>query len=583
MNQVGPNRMSKTDDETKRVVLEFDLYELPTAQHRAGLAGMLFLIDWMKAKKLDPGNVPEVEELTATTARVALTEVSTGELFDCLYSARITEARSAKKWPKSTPKREERLEVVDRKTGKIGQSKRYVYDVVQPQGEWIRDAVAADGESPWLKLWRDMVWSIPRGIPLTRAPFAARAAGRHCQEGKKAWEDVRKAAAKRASSQFLTAGISGSLLLSAQAISAENVPFIGRVEQNLLLHFWQVVVMTYVPQTINHDGKRQSAGYVLAVPDVSHLPDFLASFRWVLHGLDSTTRGYRPARALIDVPAQSALEFLRWLSNLAQSKAGREDWMYSVSAIESFHMTKLGNNIKLLAFDRVANRQNLIADYAGIERTFRNPLFRQARLRALLRGAAWYDGMLELFSQWPWYFFVESDDTPKFLPRFGADARRRFEGILEDTRNMKTEDMQDDERLARIVQRLVRTYVDRRAEAKTGKKVRDFPLKNDGGKATREYPHEFREAQKRACSDAFFAMRSRHDQDFVSYFAGSICSVPQALKAEDYEFLTRILMTRPAPSPVGSRPLSWEDVKAIAMIAVSACSFIVQPREKSTT
>ncbi len=129
---------------------------------------------------------------------------------------------------------------------------------------------------------------------------------------------------------------------------------------------------------------------------------------------------------------------------------------------------------------------------------------------------------------------------------------------------------------------MVRKYIEGRAEAKTGMKVREFKRENDGGKSRTVYPREFLEAQQRVCSDAFLAMRSRHDQDFVAYFAGSICSVPQALKAEDYEFLTRVLMTRPGPNPVGSRPLSWEDVKAIAMIAVSACSFVVQPREKST-
>ncbi len=230
---------------------------------------------------------------------------------------------------------------------------------------------------------RDMVWAIPRGIPKTRAPFASRAEQVQPTDGEKTWLELCKAQEKRGASQFVTAPISGATLLSAQAINAENVPFVGRVEHNLLLHFWQVVVMTYVPQTVDNEGKRTAKGYVLAIPDVANLRDFLEAFPELLHGLEPHKRGRRPSQALIDVAAQSTLEFLRGLRDLGQSKAGCESWRYSVSAVESFHMLKLGNNIKLLAFDRVVNRPSLIRDYDRIERTYRNPLFRQMLLRAL--------------------------------------------------------------------------------------------------------------------------------------------------------------------------------------------------------
>ena len=95
------------------------------------------------------------------------------------------------------------------------------------------------------------------------------------------------------------------------------------------------------------------------------------------------------------------------------------------------------------------------------------------------------------------------------------------------------------------------------------------------------YPKEFREAQQRICSDAFLAMRSRHDQDFVEFFAGTICSVEHQLSQANYQFLIRVLMTNSDPNPVGEKRLTWEDVKAIAMIAVSAYSFQVRPRENA--
>ena len=94
------------------------------------------------------------------------------------------------------------------------------------------------------------------------------------------------------------------------------------------------------------------------------------------------------------------------------------------------------------------------------------------------------------------------------------------------------------------------------------------------------YPKEFREAQQRVCSDAFLSMRSRHDQDFVEYFAGSICSVDHQLSHANYQFLVRSPHDQPRPQPGRAEArLCWEDVKAIAMIAVSACSFNVRVRE----
>jgi CRISPR-associated protein Cmx8 len=163
---------------------------------------------------------------------------------------------------------------------------------------------------------------------------------------------------------------------------------------------------------------------------------------------------------------------------------------------------------------------------------------------------------------------------------------------------MKIEEMNDDDRLkllGLIIQRLVNNYVDRRAEKKTGIKIAEFPtaiaknkdgepLKKKNGKDLRlpVYTKEFRQTQQRVCTDAFLGMRSRHDQDFIEFFAGTICSLDPPLTADNLQFLIHVLRTLPDPNPVGEKRLSWEDVKAIAMIAVSARSFQVRPRETET-
>jgi CRISPR-associated protein Cmx8 len=569
--------MSKTGPDQIRVAYQLD--ELPTAQHRAGLAGLLLQIRVMNERREPSSRIPEVAKITPTSAELIFTKESVQGVLDDLYEAIPVEVATPRKWPGSEPLREQIIEQVDRETGKKKSVRQFVYEVIQPQNPSWKLYLDSPEDHPWLKLWRDMVWAVPRGINTTRAPFNQRARKEPCSEGDAVWQVLCADMKLRASGSFKTQEISSALMLSAQAINAELVPFLGRADQNFLLHFWQVVVLTFVPQFVDNDGQYESRGFVLAVPDVSDLVGFLDVFPMILHDdLGRARRGYRPADALIDIPAQANLEFLRHLRSLAASKAKHEQWSASVRAVESFHMLKSGNAIKLLAFERIANRPGLISEYERFNRTYRNPLFRCSFLRSLLRKEPWYSGMLERFAERPWSLFVESEKTPRKIPRFGTDARKKFRAIFEDTRDMAPEEIDATERLSRIIQRLVNKYVEGRAESKTGKKVKDFKKQLINGRERRDYPKEFREAQQRVCSDAFLAMRSRHDQDFVEFFAGTICSVAQYLPPSDYQFLTSVLLTKSDLNPVSGKRLSWEDIKAVAMLAVSACSYVTQPR-----
>lgn len=627
--------------EPDRIPIEFALHDLPTAQHRAGLGGLILQIDSMgeEGNRRDPRLIPIIEEITPTTARISFTRDSMQGVFDDLYSAKLVEIVVSNKWPgESKPKPGEHpLSKKDPKTGEIKQVQGFAYDVVQPQAPCLSRHLDGGFDSPWHDLWRQMVWSIPRGgnNVRSRAPFIDRANERPCGEGTTAWAQAVDQWERKAKSQFPTAPISGALMLGAQAVNAEAVPFSGRVDHNLLLHFWQVVVLTFAPQVVNKkDAKVERVGHVLAIPDVADLRGFRELFPAILQGLPASERGRTPPQARIDLPDQAGLEVLRRIKesekepeagvgaggssgkskkldsrmyrrdrldrsgairDLAASKVAR-GWDGCVQAVESYHMVKLGNNVKLLSLSRLSDRPGLAEDYREIDDNYRNPLFRAALMRALIRDESWLAGMIELFAEYPWPFFIEGDDTPRYLPRFGRDARERFQSLHGSIHDMGIiEEMDEEEKgkhLSLVIQRIVNAYVEWRAEKKTGIKVSGLekvPVKNKRGEPLKKkngetlmlpaYPKEFREAQQRVCADAFLSMRSRHDQDFVGYFAGSICQANHRMSQDNYQFLVGVLMTNPDPNPVGRKRLSWEDIKAIAMIAVSACSFNVRPRD----
>ena len=384
-------------------------------------------------------------------------------------------------------------------------------------------------------------------------------------------------------------------MLGAQAANAESVSFSGRVDQNLLLHFWQLVVLTYVPQVVSKkDAKVERLGYVLAIPDVADLIDFRVEFPEILQDLEAGDSKNTPRNARIDLPAQAGLETLRQLGNrkthqmLAMGKAARE-WGHCVRAVETYHMFKLGNNVKLLSFSRVADRPGLVEDYERVDKNYRSPLFRAGMLRALLEQRSWHWGMVDLFAEYPHHFFLEIEgETPKYLPHFGRDARALFTAHQQEIEGMSSDEMNHDEtvkRLGKIVRNLVNSYVNRKAAKKLGldwDNPEHFRIEEKDGKKRKVAPDptKFEDQQRRVCADAFLQIRSRHDEEFVSFFANSMLSVPHYFdgKARDLPFLSQILMTPPSRDPMAKPAPNRDDIKTLAMLALSAYSFNVRKR-----
>lgn len=322
-----------------------------------------------------------------------------------------------------------------------------------------------------------------------------------------------------------------------------------------------------MPQAIDRDGKRDFKGYVVSIPEVSDLEEFRLVFPRSLAALDPQIRGYRPKAAIVDLPAEGGLEFLRHLALIAKQKAEGGDLKYSVSAIELFHLDKQGNNIKMLAADKVIPRAGLVNDYDGIRGSCRNPFFKSQLIINLLREEDWYEGFMNLFALYPWEFFVRSESTPNTFPLFSFDVRKKFEILADEFANQQeahamaeTPDPKP-QSLEKRIYDMIGAYVRHKTEAKSGIKWSDFKDKKtaDGKLAI---PPQYVEARQKTCADAFLAIRSRRDQDFIEYFTGAICSVPQFLPQDDYVFVSQALL----------EDGGWERIKALSMLAIAAHS-----------
>lgn len=569
--------MSKTKEKVipiTEITITFDLFDLPTAQHKAGLAGLILQIQSMEDRQRNflKDQIPVIVALTPSSARLRFTEISIQGLFDDCYDAAVAEVVVKSKWQGQEPIRTEDVDETD-EHGKVKKVKRFVYEVVQPSGHFLAQHIR-NGTDIWLKLWRDMLWSIPRGNPQSRIPYQQRAARTPCKEGHVAWQDLVKVEQARQKNGFHTTEVAGSLWLGAQATNAEAVPFEGRAEQNLLLHFWPITALIFVPQQIDHEGKGDFSGYVLAIPEVSDVENFVVDYPLMLGELSKETRGYRPAEAVIDLPAQGALAFLEHLARLATRKAAQKQIKYTVGSIEFLHLDKKGNNVKSLAAGRVVPVPDLIDQYVqivgrpGSPPPYRNPFFRRGLMLAMLNHQRWYDPMAAMLAEWPWPFFVRSDQSPQGLPWFWQDAAEKFRVELtkyqEEDSNAMTEpnDLQDP--LPSLVYRLVQNFVRAKTEAKSGFKWNDFKDKKikdeKSGKERVDVPRSYSEAKEKVASSAFLEMRSRREQEFVNHFTAVFGSVRQFLPEDDFQVVAEALLRQP------------DNVKTLTLLALSANS-----------
>lgn len=546
------------------IELCYDLHDLPTAQHKAGLAGLILLIRSLRERKQEP--LPVVLECSSGTARLSFTLASMQTVFDDWFRADRVEIRSKSKW--SGKKEPKRTETVAAKDDEQKLEKVFVYEQILPALGFLT-SYYQDDEGGWTKLWREALWGTLRGIPKARGVYEETVDGRACSVARKQFDLLAKAAEAWEKGGVATDSIASSVFIGAQDVNAERVPFVGAVTDNFLLYFWPLSSLVFAPRAVTIKGELDDAGFVFAIPEISDLGLFLGDFRDSVRSLESRVVGYRPKDSLIDLPDEGGLEYLHSLATGRLGSAHREV-TFSIDGVEVYHIQKRGNNIRMMHRSVIDLEPGLLSDYDEFRRSCLNPFYKGIRIRNLLaRNRDWYEGVLGIFANWPVEFFIwkpGQGGSPHRIPFFGLDVRRKFAAIRETVKqtggNPMSEKDQDDH-LALCVHRMVQAYLWRRTEERSGityDSFKDRKAAGADGKERTEYPPKYVEALEKVALDTFLAMRGRKAQDFVEYFAGTICSVPQFLPETQFLMVSTALLT------------DSERVKTLAMLAVSANS-----------
>jgi CRISPR-associated protein Cmx8 len=525
----------------KTQTLDFNLAELPSAQHRAGLAGLVLMIQelqrwpWFKKRQQEDGALINVKNIDQYGAEIELNQAGLTALFDLAYLAQTEERKSKSKIKNHI--RIDEVETTDKK-GKPKVEKYYVYEVVTPDGAFLEDWDRSE-KQVWIKIWRDMFWSIIKGVPATRNSFISRCdfnlpnGDSFSKDSNSVWNSLKK--------PENTTGQSGAFYLGAMAVNAENVPTQDLVKWQFLLHFWAFVAQVYCPSIIDKDGKRNFNGYVIVVPDVSNLKNFCRKLPTVLRSRSPEALGYRPKESIIDAPEESVLDLLSLIQATMADEIKSQGFRNLILGAEIIHAEKQGNSIKIHSHSYVQPFSDKVMNtYQNIKKLYWCPWFRRQRLINLLHDQAPWYGFDEVLSCVPRKWLWENNSY------FSHDARKLFtqEGGFEmNSTTSKTREY------AKIVYDIAQGFV-------LSKLANKYELKWKECKGNPKLEREYDEKKEKVVNEAFLAIRSRTEkQVFIDYFVSTL--YPFVRKDEFADFAEKLFQ-------------QTDEIRALTLLALSS-------------
>jgi CRISPR-associated protein Cmx8 len=515
-------------DSDDSVTVSWSLPDLPTAFHKAGLAGLLCYVRTMPL--FAPGAaIPSIESATPLELRIRFTQETLQGLMDSVYAGEPHLVESSRKWTKGTL-REERSAPPRR--GHHGTTKIWVYEVIRPRADLIVHWRGGDTEDRWVALWREALRGVLRDSKKAEI-YAKTTVGHGPTENSGdlngLWSGFISGARRRRRVVPATA-IPTSMFIGAERQNAERVPFKGEVRHNLLLHFWPFVTPVFVPTALRRKQGQWSidtrTGYVLAVAEVGDLIEFsdLIGSYWrrqpVVSGIDHR----HPRECQIDVAVEGGIAFLHSLTKYRLKSMDDGEFFDVVPQVDLYHLEKRGNKVDIRVVDTVRVTAATLRRYERETSMRRNLLFRRMLMRNVLEGLPWHARADEtLFTRYPVELFVHSPNSPGFASKFGREVREKFTGEIS---------MNDKLNIAGKVFDIVGRFVASRAERRAGVTREQLHDKNGTMNWASRDAQKYLEAREKVATDAFLAIRGRNVDEFVDYFVGSICAVPQYLGAQ---------------------------------------------------
>ncbi len=341
------------------VTLEYEITELPSSQHRAGLAGLILKIQWLQQQEAFKASVDAVcgiIHLDPEKATLQLNLAGLTALFRSHYSASFEEREQLK--PRKKGSQDLRIiqrEIYDEKTDLTKLTDIYIYQDIVPQGHLIQsfDPTANDTQI-WTKLWQEATWGILRPTDRQRIPFKAIVDGADPPEIEKVW----KLLLKRPDSVVT---LSSTYMLGVQRTNNEGMPMDDRASFFFLLHFWNYVAQIYQPIHVDAKDNPKLHGYAIAIPDVRNLSSFCQHFPSILQQRSTKIKWGKPEEAIVRDPIEAGLMMMSSIQTYLSANTDGIDINNLLFGVDVFHLFRKKHEAQILSI------QHYLPDKDAIE------------------------------------------------------------------------------------------------------------------------------------------------------------------------------------------------------------------------
>ncbi|MEM7182596.1 MAG: type I-MYXAN CRISPR-associated protein Cmx8 [Spirochaetota bacterium] len=603
-------------EEIQEITLRYDLLQLPSSQHKAGLAGLYLMIQWLKEQGINE-TLSARTEVSERHLQVTLNKQDVKDLFSEVYKPipmRVESEKIRTKGKKGVKKEIKPLKTINKPvktemyvyaskaTSKFDPTKTLLEEVkvVNPKNQKVNKKYIYEEEArkskkkdknkneieplriesfteqkqfyvyedvrPYAPLLcsyeagenhADLLWAkLWRDMMwnILKGVPATRNPYEDRLQGK-ATKDVDTSWNSLTNPKNHITKLPSSFYLGAQEKNAENVSFQDASKHLFLLHFSPLVWQVYVPQTMKYDTNRKDYKLVDAGFAIC-IPDISH-----LQSFCDLFPEYMQARS----PQKYGYKPMASVVYINEV-AGYDSSFRLHQALKA----KLGESF----FELIHAQDILHCEKDG----------NNIRIRSTLRIRPNFDEeeeILKLNQTYANYLFKKQiihnhlhskDDLHEFFQLCSTFPHKYFfkygqGNFKNDTitffaiKKQEGEMMPESKSLEVLVYQVIKSYLYGRLEAK-------FQLKWDNSIKGTEKEKDYNDKKEKVAKEAFLAIRGRKDkQDFINYFTASICAFSQRLGEDGYLTLVNSLYDDSSKAEPG-----WEKVRALCMLALSANS-----------
>lgn len=542
------------------VTLNYVPSQLPSSQHRAGLAGLVLMIRWLKQQpdfQLLAGTELRIIDLDSDSVTVQLNQAGFNALMKTHFSAAFEERECEKKRTNSKQEfKTIKREVRNLDTGKSKQATLYIYTDIVPQGDLLKSFEPANSKNlVWTKLWQEVTWKVLRPRDNQRLPFKAMANDTEPSKIETIWNLLQDKPDSKVP-------LSSTHMLGAQAKNNEGVKFSDVAKNKFLLNFWSYVLQMYLPEKIDFKGKPELHGYAIAIPDVRHLTAFCQNFPAILRKRGTREQWGKPRSAIIRNLEEAGLDSLgsihTYLSQL-KLELNIEKLLFGMDV---FHIVrpqdKPQSKPQMLSIRRYLPNKEAIAEVTRLQYKLYSPLFRQQYWHNLIRGRPRIEGFYNLLRDLPTNETIKNnlfcrDFRLIFHPQSSIMEREETEEITlkrvkKSSDNNKFEPIESkDISIESLLLRLLKTYTRHQLEHRFRLKWNENwnNIKTEELKKVAAY-QDYKKKRQQIVVDLHHDLcRPRAVHEFLAYFAAKFTDIYQYITTEEYLLLAKMIQTEP--------------------------------------